>query len=321
MPAVEVDGLEIRYGDLVAVNGVSFAASAGAVTALLGPNGAGKTSTIEASVGLRRPSRGQVRILGLDPVADHAALVRRVGVMLQGGGVYPGIRVGEAVRLFCAYHDAGSTPDELIERVGLTERRTSTWRQLSGGEQQRLSLALALAGDPEVVILDEPTAGVDVHGRHRVRAIVRELAEAGRCVVLCTHELDEAERLADHVVIVDRGVVVASGTPAELRGTGGDELRFSLTGGARLDTSLLAAALGAAVDEVARGEYRVAAAPEPALVARLTGWLAEHGHALGDLRGGRQRLEDVFVRLTAERGTPADTPAPAPGGRARRRRR
>lgn len=284
-------------GPTTAVDGVSFEAHAGHVTALLGPNGAGKTSTVEVLEGYRHAVGGRVRVLGLDPVTEHHVLVRRVGVMLQGGGVYPGIRVREAVALFCAHYGGRTRPDDLLERTGLTELAHRTYRHLSGGEQQRLSLALALAGDPEVLFLDEPTAGVDVSGRLLVRRLVRDLADGGRAVLLTTHDLDEAEKVADHVVIVDRGRVVASGDPHELRASG-DRIRFA--GPSGIDVAALAAALGAPVHEASSGEYVVEAAPEPQRLAALTAWLAQHDLPLADLRAGRQSLEDVFVRLTTE---------------------
>ncbi|MBW3575541.1 MAG: ABC transporter ATP-binding protein [Actinobacteria bacterium] len=232
-------------------------------------------------------------------------LAPRIGVMLQGGGVYPGIRPPEALRLFASFYPDPRDPAELLERVGLAGVAGSTWRSLSGGEQQRLSLALAIVGRPEVAFLDEPTAGVDPGGRRVVRQVVRELADAGAAVVLTTHELEEAERVADRVVIVDRGAVVAAGTPAELTGAGpGDEIRFGAPAG--LDVAGLAAAMGTTVAEVAPGEYRVDTAPTPAAVAALTAWLADADLPLADLRAGRQRLEDVFLRLTtADDGSPS----------------
>lgn len=318
--AVEVDELVVRYGDLTAVRGASFRAEAGAVTALLGPNGAGKTSTVEVLEGYRPLAAGRVRVLGLDPAAQHGELVQRMGVMLQRGGVYPTMRAGEAVALFCAYYEHVRRPDELLALVGLAERARSTWRQLSGGEQQRLSLALALAGNPSVAFLDEPTASVDVAGRQLVRQVIRRLADEGCCVVLTTHELDEAERVADRVIILDHGDVIADGTPDELRRSGPAEVRFAAAPG--LDVAALAAHLGGvAVTTVGPGEYAVAAEGTPALVAALTAWLAERDLALGDLRAGRQRLEDVFLRLTAERSAAAVEDEPAGGGRGRRRGR
>ncbi len=297
-PAVEVADLRVTYGDTVAVDGVSFAARAGEVVALLGPNGAGKTSTIESLEGYRRPSDGTARVLGLDPRADHAALAPHLGVMLQEGGLYPGIRVGEAVRLFAAYYPTAEEPAALLDRVGLTGHAGATVRRLSGGEKQRLSLALALVGRPKVAFLDEPTAGLDVDGRRLVREVVAEQRAEGTCVLLATHDLAEAEKVADRVVIVDHGRVVADGTPSELMRGAGDELRFAAP--AALDVVALAGALGATVTEESPGEYRVAAAPSPATVAALTAWLAEHDFALDDLRAGRQHLEDVFLRLTRE---------------------
>lgn len=301
--AVEVDQLVVRYGDLVAVNRVSFSAAAGVVTAVLGPNGAGKTSTIEVCEGFRQADSGKVRVLGLRPDHDQQQLSERMGVMLQEGGVYPSARVRDVVKLYCELYGKDVRPGELIERVGLSSRAGSTWRRLSGGERQRLSLALALAARPEVAFLDEPTSGVDVSGRAMIREIIRGLADEGCAVVLATHELDEAERVADHVVIIDGGVVVADGTLDELR-AGHDEVRFRSS--PDLDTGLLAAHLDLPVEVLGPGEYRLAAPSEPELVARLTLWLVQHDLPLDDLRAGAQRLEDVFFRLTREAAASRD---------------
>jgi ABC-2 type transport system ATP-binding protein len=298
---VEVHQLVVRYGSrspVVAVDRLSFSAEAGSVCALLGPNGAGKSSTIETLEGYRSPSEGQVRVLGLDPVAQHRQLVPRIGVMLQRGGIYPGIRVHEAARLFCAYYGNRRRPAELLDLVGLAGRAASTWKQLSGGEQQRLSLALAVAGEPDVAFLDEPTASVDVTGRQVVRQVIRDLRDRGCCVMLTTHELEEAERLADHVLIVDRGRLVAAGTPSELmRSGGGDRIRFGAP--PALDVASLGAAVGALVIESSPGDYEVQRAATPQAVAAVTAWLAEHDLPLADLRAGRESLEDVFLRLTS----------------------
>jgi ABC-2 type transport system ATP-binding protein len=239
-----------------------------------------------------------VRVLGLDPVAQHSALMPRIGVMLQSGGVYPGMRVNEAVQLFASYYDDPLDPDELLSTVGLASVARTVWRRLSGGEQQRLSLALALIGRPAVAFLDEPTSGIDPAGRQVVRSIVRSLRDAGVCVLLTTHDLEDAQRLADRVLIVDHGRLVASGTPAELMtASAGDEIRFGAPSG--LDVTALGARVGAVVEEVMPGEYRVAAVAAPATVAALTAWLAEQDLPLADLRAGRQTLEDVFLRLTS----------------------
>lgn len=320
-PAVVADGLVVRHGDLTAVDGVSFTAAAGEVLALLGPNGAGKTSTVEVLEGYRRPDAGTARVLGCDPVADRRRLVARMGVMLQDGGVYPGIRPHEMLRLLAAMYDDPLDPDDLLVRVGLADRTGVTWRQLSGGEQQRLSLAMALIGRPQVAFLDEPTAGVDVRGRQVIREIIRDLAAGGCAVVLCTHELDEAEKLADRVVIVDRSKVVATGTLDELRSQTAGDIRFSAV--PELDVMALGEHLGARVSEPTPGEYVIAVDPDAPqdshLAAKLTGWLANHDVALGDLRAGRQRLEDVFLVLTAD-GSEPDVRRAVDAGRRRPRR-
>ena len=297
MAAVEVNGLVVRYGNLEAVRGVSFTADAGMVTAVLGPNGAGKTSTIEVCEGYRTGSAGTVRVLGMNPATDQRKLGERIGVMLQQGGVYPSARVLDTVRHYCTLYGKGADAAGLVEAVGLTDRAKATWRRLSGGEQQRLSLALALAAKPEVAFLDEPTSGVDVNGRDTIRAIVRGLADSGCAVVLATHELDEAERVADRVVIFDGGQVIADGTLEELR-RGHDEIRFRSSG--TLDLTALATSIGMVASQVGADEYVIDAPPHPKLMAQLTAWLADQGHPLTDLRAGGQRLEDVFRRLTAE---------------------
>ena len=316
-PAIEVTDLTIRYGDRVAVNGLSFSAMPGQITALLGPNGAGKTSTVETLEGYRRPTAGSVRVLGLDPVAEHRQLVPRIGVMLQSGGVPTSMRPAEALQLFASYYDNPVDPDELLDLVGLADHRSSTWRSMSGGEQQRLSLALALIGRPDVAFLDEPTAGIDPSGRQLIRRIISELRDRGVAVLLTTHDLEEAEKLADHVVIIDHGVVLADGTPTELmRASQGDDVRFGAPSG--LDVSSLGERIGAVVTEASPGEYVVASAATPAMVAAITAWLAEMDLPLADLRAGRQRLEDVFLRLTADAAEPAAEPATNRRRRSRR---
>ena len=293
MSGVVVEDLVVSYGDLRAVDHASFTASHGEVTVILGPNGAGKTSTIEVCEGFRVASAGNVSVAGLDPIRDHAQLTRKMGVMLQGGGVYPSSRVHEIVRLYVDLYDKGASADALVEQVGLGHRSGHSWKRLSGGEQQRLSLALALAAVPEVAFLDEPTAGVDVSGRQDIRRIVSELAATGCAVVLATHELDEAERIADRIVIFHHGRVVANGTLAELR-AGNDGLRFSSS--PALDDRELARHLGAEVTRGADGHFVVSADPTPSLVARLSQWLADHSLPLNDMRTS-ETLEAIFQRV------------------------
>ncbi|MDQ1395142.1 MAG: type transport system ATP-binding protein [Acidimicrobiaceae bacterium] len=302
------------------MDGISLTADPGQVLALLGPNGAGKTTTVETLEGYRRPSAGTVRVLGLDPHADHARMTPKIGVMLQRGGVYPGMAPGEAIRLFATYYPDPEEPAALLERVGLGGVARTPWRRLSGGEQQRLSLALALVGRPAVAFLDEPTAGVDPGGRLTIRSVIGELRDRGVCVLLTTHELEEAERLADRIVIIDHGKVVAEGTPAELMHAGrGAEIRFGAPPG--LDVAALGTALAAPVAEDRPGEYRVDTQASPAAVAALTAWLAQRDLPLADLRAGRQTLEDVFLRLTGPSVSGgSDSPEASDSAGSRRRR-
>ncbi len=301
MSAVEIESLVVRYGAVTAVDGLSLRAEAGEVLAVLGPNGAGKTSTVETLEGFRRPDGGSVRVLGLDPVDQRRALLPRLGVMLQSCRLYSVIRPVEAVRLFAAHHPHPvADPDALLDRVGLRERSRTMWRRLSGGEQQRLALALALVGRPEVVVLDEPTAGLDVHGRDLVRAVVRELRDEGVCVLLTTHELDEAERLADRVAVLHCGRLAALGSLEELAAAteGGPALRFS--GPADLDVDALSTTLGGPVRSTGVGVFVAEVEQSAATVARLAGWFAAEGLPLGEVRAGRQRLEDLYRQLVEE---------------------
>jgi ABC-2 type transport system ATP-binding protein len=298
-PAVEVRDLEKRYGATTAVAGLTLSAAAGEVLAVLGPNGAGKTTTVEICEGYRRPDAGTVRVLGLDPVADARALRPRVGVMLQGGGGYPGAKAGEMLRLLAAYAADPMDPDMLLDLLGLRAAAGTAYKRLSGGQKQRLSLAMAVVARPEVVFLDEPTAGLDPQARHATWDVVRQLRADGVTVVLTTHYMEEAERLADRVVVVDGGRAVAAGTPAELTRDGADgQLRFAA--GPGLDVVALAAALpaGVTVAEPRRGEYVVTGAVDPHLLAAVTAWCAAHGVMAEDLRVQRRSLEDVFLDLT-----------------------
>jgi ABC-2 type transport system ATP-binding protein len=301
-PAIEVADLEKRYGDVRAVDGLALTVDTGEVFGLLGPNGAGKTTTVETLEGYRRPDRGRVRVLGLDPIRDGRRLRPQIGVMLQDGGLYPGVRPLEALRLFAAYYDHPVDPEALLERVGLRAARGTVVRRLSGGQQQRLSLALALVGRPSLVFLDEPTAGMDPRARATTWELVRGLSDDGVTVLLTTHAMDEAEQLCHRVAIVDAGRVVACGTPTELtREPASDETRFS--GPPGLDCGSLAAAVGLAdalVVEERPGAYLVRADATPPLVAALAIWLRDHDVRIGELRTGRRTLEEVFLHLTSE---------------------
>lgn len=211
-PVLQVQALVKRYGTKTAVNGLDLVAGSG-VTAVLGPNGAGKTTTVETCEGYRKPDAGTVRVLGLDPVRESAALRPRIGVMLQSGGVYSGARADEMLRHIAKLHAHPLDVDALIERLGLGGCGRTTYRRLSGGQQQRLALAMAVVGRPELVFLDEPTAGLDPQARRATWDLVRDLRTDGVSVVLTTHHMDEAEQLADDVAIIDAGKVIAQGSP------------------------------------------------------------------------------------------------------------
>ena len=293
--SVVVENLSVSYGDLVAVDNVSFEAPSGSVTVILGPNGAGKTSTIEVCEGFRTAKSGSVRVLGLDPISDHRALTERMGVMLQGGGVYPSARVRDVVSHFCALHNKGVNATQLVERVGLSNRSTGTWRKLSGGEQQRLSLALALAADPDVIFLDEPTSGVDIDGRDVITDIIRDLAARGTTVVLASHDMAEAEKVATHAVLFNSGKVIASGEILTLL-TSRKHLRFTSSVG--LVPAELAVSINSPVVAIGDGVYEVASEPTPQLMTRISQWLADNSHPLLGVDMGTESLEDTYRRLT-----------------------
>jgi ABC-2 type transport system ATP-binding protein len=296
---VEIRDLVKRYGQTIAVDGLSLTARSGAVTAVLGPNGAGKTTTIEVCEGYRRADAGSVTVLGLDPARDARRLRPRVGVMLQAGGIPPAVRPGEYLRVLARFHAQPLDPAWLLERLGLNGCAGTPFKRLSGGQQQRVSLAAAVIGRPELVFLDEPTAGLDPQARHATWDLIAGLRTAGASVILTTHYMDEAERLADMVAIVDHGRLVAGGTPAELTGTAG-QLRFRAEPG--LDTDALLAALppGSAAKESPAGHYviEVPDRVDPRLVASVTAWCAEHGVLAQELRIESRTLEDVFLELT-----------------------
>ena len=215
--ALSVHNLIVDYGDLRAVDNISFDAKAGQVTVVIGPNGAGKTSTMEVCSGVRAATSGSVTVLGLDPKKDRAKLNQQIGVMLQDGGVYPSARVFEVATHYCNLFGNRTDATQLLKSVDLIAQSKTTWRKLSGGEKQRLSLALALAAKPRVAFLDEPTSGVDIFGRDLIRGIVRQLADDGCAVILATHELDEAQRVADHVLMFQHGSLIANSPLKELR--------------------------------------------------------------------------------------------------------
>ncbi|MGX6603011.1 ABC transporter ATP-binding protein [Micromonosporaceae bacterium Da 78-11] len=295
--AVEVRDVVVRYGDTTAVDGVSLTVPRGRVLALLGNNGAGKTSLLQVCEGFRRADGGSARVLGLDPMDDHDALMPRLGIMLQSGGVYPWATAGEILRLFASFAADPLDLDMLLDRLGLKKFEKTRFRRLSGGEQQRLSLAVALVGRPELVFLDEPTAGMDTEARHTTWRLIEELRADGVTVLLTTHLLDEAERLADDVVIMRSGVVAATGTPAELTAAAGIDLLE-----VRAEPGLLIepGAAHVTVTETTPGGYAVTGALDTAAIAAILSRFATAGAQVTAVNTRRRTLEDVYLALTKE---------------------
>lgn len=295
-PALELSNVVKSYGDKRAVDGLSFRVERGEMLCLLGPNGAGKTTTIEMCEGFKKPTSGSIRVLGLNPSTDPDAVRERIGIMLQGGGSYSGIRVREMLQLSAKYSANPLDPDWLIEQLALKGVEKNTYRRLSGGQQQRLSLALAIIGRPELVFLDEPTAGLDAQSRLAVWDLIRALRNDGVTTVLTTHLMDEAEALADHVVIVDHGHMVAQGTTAELMESTGSPL-ITFETATEVDLNALNAA-GLSTEATRPLHYRVETPATPDVIARLAQELAQQGVTLRNLDTTHRNLEDVFLDIT-----------------------
>jgi ABC-2 type transport system ATP-binding protein len=307
-PAVEVDGLVMRYGDRMAVDGLSLTVDPHTITAVLGPNGAGKTTTLETCEGYRRPQRGRVQVLGLDPHRDRRQLLPRLGVMLQAGGAWSGVRAREMLDHVAKLHAHPLDTGMLAERLGLDECGRTPYRRLSGGQQQRLGLALALVGRPELVFVDEPTAGMDPQARRTTWELLEELRTDGVTVVLTTHHMDEAERLADRIHILDHGRLIASGSPLELtRGGRVSTIRLVVTrpfpDGApeSLGIRLGADTTVTQLDEVS---LLVTGPADSSTLATVSAWCEENRVLPESLALGQRTLEDVFLQLTGRELAP-----------------
>jgi ABC-2 type transport system ATP-binding protein len=300
--AVLVDGLVMRYGDKVAVDDLSLTVDRHTITAVLGPNGAGKTTTLETCEGYRRPHGGRVRVLGLDPVRQRHQLLPRIGVMLQSGGAWSGVRAMEMLRHVAKLHANPLDTDALGERLGLGDCGRTPYRRLSGGQQQRLGLAMALVGRPEVVFVDEPTAGMDPQVRRTTWDLLEELRTDGVTVVLTTHYMDEAERLADRVHIIDRGTLVASGSPLELmRGGSVSTIRLVVTEPFPTGApDSLKAALGpqTEVSQLDALSLLVTGPADASTLAKVSRWCDDNHVVPESLSLGQRNLEDVFLELT-----------------------
>src|SRR4051812_41643434 len=298
----------MRYGDKVAVDGLSLTVERATITAVLGPNGAGKTTTLETCEGYRRPQAGSVRVLGLDPVRDRAALLPRIGVMLQGGGAWSGVRAMEMLRHVARLHAHPLPVDLLADRLGLGDCGSTPYRRLSGGQQQRLGLAMALVGRPELVFVDEPTAGMDPQARRATWGLLEELRRDGVTIVLTTHYMDEAERLADQVHVIDRGRLIASGSPYELtRGTGSSTIRLVVTEPFPSEApASLQATLGAGTEvrPVTAHSLMISGPADASTLAKVSAWCDEQGVLPESLTLGQRTLEDVFLQITGRELVP-----------------
>ena len=307
-PAVVAERLTKRYGARTILDGVSLTVAPGELVALLGPNGAGKTTTVEMIEGYRRPDAGAIRVLGSDPATGGPGLRARVGLMLQDGGIDPRTAPRETLAQYGAFHTNARPAEELLALVGLEAVAGTRYRRLSGGERQRLGLALALVGRPEVLVLDEPTAGMDPQGRARTRAIIAEQRAAGVAILLTSHELGDVERLADRVVVLRGGRIVADATPSELTTATRPRLRFSLDRslerdqvvelGRRISRDQPGASL--VTDPDGRHHAIEGVPPDAGLVAALAAWCASADRLIGELRTTGGTLEEAYLELVGE---------------------
>ncbi|MCR4406390.1 MAG: ABC transporter ATP-binding protein [Anaerolineae bacterium] len=294
---IRVNNFRKLYGDLVAVDGISFEVYRGEIFGLLGPNGAGKTSTLECLEGIRQPSGGTLDVLGVDPARQSRKLRDLIGVQLQVAGLPDTMQVKEAMRFFCAYHQVTPRYD-LLDRLGLQEKLDSQYHELSAGLQRRLALALAVAHNPQVLFLDEPTAGLDVGSRVELHALMQELRDAGTTIILATHDMAEAEKMADRVAILLRGKIVATGSPRELTATGAGFTKVSV----RTEQSILATDspnFPAVNQRVVKEDYVIYFSTDPGpTVSAILEYIGARNDKLIDLRVERPSLEERFLEIT-----------------------
>jgi len=294
---IEVKDFRKTYGTYVAVDGISFDVKPGEIFGLLGPNGAGKTSTLECLEGLRSPNGGSLRVAGIDPVSESRKLRNVIGVQLQSAGLPESITPDEAMKFFCAYHKVNPRFD-LLERLGLIEKRNTQFYELSAGQQRRLVLALAVAHNPQVLFLDEPTAGLDVATRVELHGMMRELQAGGTTIILATHDMAEAEQMSDRVAILLQSKIVSIGTPMEITATGAGLTKISV----RTQASSLSAAgvsFPAVSQRTLKDEYSIYFSSDIGpTVSAIIAHIAAHGDALIDLRVERPSLEDRFLEIT-----------------------
>ena len=297
-----VEALTKNYGSLNAVKGIDFEVRAGEVFGLLGPNGAGKTTTVEILEGLRSRSGGTVRVLGCDPEVQTKQLKDRVGVCLQSNRLQDKLQVGEAMELFAAFYTRTVDGDQLLKRLQLWEKRKTQYDKLSGGQKQRLALALAMLNDPQVLFLDEPSAGLDPQARHEIHELVLDLRREQRTILLTTHYIEEAEKLCDRVAIVDEGRIVAIGTPREIQ----EKVLAHATIEIELTQPLDGVVLPRLPEadeftlDAARRKLSVTTGRPARIVVEMVKWLDAQGIELADIRIKRPSLEDAFIELTGK---------------------
>jgi ABC-2 type transport system ATP-binding protein len=296
--AIAVHDLRKHYGDVEAVRGIDLSVAEGEIVALLGPNGAGKTTTIEILEGFRERTSGDVRVLGVDPAAGGSDLRQRLGIVLQSCGIDPYLTAAEVVEMHRDYYRRQRDVDEVIALVGLTEKRNTRVKQLSGGQQRRLDVALGLVGDPELLFLDEPTTGFDPGARRQAWDIVRNLRALGKTVLLTTHYMDEAQHLADRVIVIARGTIVAEGPPETIAGRASAAATISFSVPSRLASSM---PLAAAHHE--NGSFAIESTDPTRDLHRLTAWAIEERITLDGLAVTRPSLEDVYLELVGEETT------------------
>jgi ABC-2 type transport system ATP-binding protein len=295
-PVIEVSNLHKQYRSTVAVDDISFTVERGEIFGILGPNGAGKTTTVECVEGVRKPDRGNVRVLGLDPQRDRAELHQRVGVQLQEAQLHDKIRLSEAMELFSSFYRAPADWRALVDDLGLADKLNTPFSKLSGGQKQRLSIALALVGNPEIAILDELTTGLDPQARRDTWDLIEQVRDRGVTVVLVTHFMEEAERLCDRLAVIDSGRVMAIDTPAGLVARVTAEQRIRFRPSAPLDDALLTA-LPEVMDVTRHGSQIVVTGTGNVLQA-VASVLARHQIVANELRVDQASLDDAFVALT-----------------------
>src|SRR5215471_15579297 len=300
-PVLRVENLTKRYGDVQAVRGISFEVNAGEVFGLLGPNGAGKTSTIEILEGLRTPDGGTLSVCGLDPRTHADELKQEIGAALQATSLPDKIRVSEAIRLFASFYKRRRNVDDLLKRFGLEEKRSAFYSQLSGGQKQRLALAMALVNDPQVLFLDEPTAGLDPQVRREIYDVIEELRREKKTIVLTTHYIEEAERLCDRVAIVDHGKKIIEGSLRELKQGSADKTRLEVRLAREESQETLKSLEGVADCRALNGLYVLHCQRPPQAIVSLVKHLEAGGNELVGLEIATPSLEDVFIELTGRR--------------------